>query len=143
MLRPVDPYTYRVLDEATGIVIDADFVPPEKDDWRDVAPIAEGDLIHVLGVERVVVDPVEQGTRGGVLRVTTKERFAYRQVHAALRRLATSGEEEEIDPSEFHGLTLAELADIADEVRRKEHLSARIAWREGGSLVLEPELHVE
>lgn len=139
----METYTYRVLDDATGIVLDADWEPPPKDDWRDVGPLAEGDLIHVTGVDRVVVDPVEQGVRGGVLRVTTKEGFAYRVLHAALRRLATTGEEEEIDPSRFHGLTVADLAAIADEVRRKEHLSAKIAWREGGTLVLEPTLHVE
>jgi hypothetical protein len=139
----VEAYTYRVLDDATGIVLDADFEPPQKDDWRDVAPLAEGDLIHVTGVDRVVVDPVEQGVRGGILRVTTKERFAYIQIDAAFRRLAETGDEEEIDPARFHGLTVADLAAIADEVRRKEHLSAKIAWREGGTLVLEPMLHVE
>ena len=137
------PYTYRVIDDDTGIVIDADYEPPPADDWRDIAPMAEGDLIHVLGVERVVVAPIELGVKSGVLRVTTKARYAGRQIEEALHRLAETGDDELLDPNRFHGLTLADLAEIADQVRRRNHVSVQITWREGDQLHLEPMPHVD
>ena len=139
----MEPYTYRVIDDDTGIVIDADYEPPPADDWRDVAPMAEGDLIHVLGVERIVVAPIELGVKSGVLRVTTKARFAGRQIEAALHRLSVTGDDELLDPTRFHGLTLADLAEIADQVRRRNHVSVQITWREGEQLHLEPMPHVD
>ena len=139
----MEPYTYRVIDDDTGIVIDADYEPPPADDWRDVAPVTEGDLIHVLGVERIVVAPIELGVKSGVLRVTTKARFAGRQIEAALHRLAETGDDELLDPTRFHGLTLADLAEIADQVRRRDHVSVQITWREGDQLHLEPMPHVD
>src|SRR5579885_2117558 len=143
MLCAVEPYTYRVIDDETGIVLDADLEAPPAADWRDIAPLAEGDLIHVLGVERVVVPPIELGVKSGVLRVTTKDRYAQRQIEAALHRLAETGDDELLDPNQFHGLTLADLAEIADQVRRRNHLSVQITWREGDQLLLEPMPHVE
>jgi len=139
----VEPYTYRVIDDDTGIVLDADFECPPAEDWRDMAPLAEGDLIQVLGVERVVVPPIELGVKSGVLRVTTKARYAGRQIEAALNRLAETGDDELLDPNQFHGLTLADLAEIADQVRRRSHVSVQITWREGEQLHLEPMPHVE
>jgi hypothetical protein len=139
----VAPYTYRVIDDDTGIVLDADYEPPPAADWRDIAPLAEGDLIQVIGVERVVVPPIELGVKSGVLRVTTKARFADRQIEAALHRLAVTGDEELVDPKRFYGLSLADLAEIADQVRRRDHVSVQITWQEGDLLHLEPMPHVD
>ncbi len=138
----MESYTYRVVDDETGIVLDADFSAPPID-WRDAAPIREGDLIHVIGVDRVVVSPIELGVEGGVLRVTTRERYARRRIESALHRLADTGEEEELDPHGFHGLPIADLAAIAEDVRRGAHASVGITWHEGGPLVLVPLPHDE